>query len=80
MILAAQALALLKGRDYALAGDVTAVAADVLRHRLVMSYEALAEDVTSDDVINRVLTNIPVPEVVVPVDAMSALPPPRAIK
>ena len=64
MILAAQALALLKGRDYALAGDVTSVAADVLRHRLVMSYEALAEDVTPDDVIDRVLATIPVPEVV----------------
>jgi len=63
MILAAQALALIRGRDYALAGDVTAVAADVLRHRLVMSYEALAEDVAADDVIARVLAAIPVPEV-----------------
>jgi len=63
MILAAQALALIRGRDYALAGDVTAVAADVLRHRLVLSYEALAEDVTADDVIARVLAAIPVPEV-----------------
>ncbi|MBV8159484.1 MAG: AAA family ATPase [Acidimicrobiia bacterium] len=64
MVLAAQALALLHGRDYALASDVTAVAADVLRHRLVLSYEALAEDVTADDVIARVLGTIPVPEVV----------------
>jgi len=63
MVLAAQALALIKGRDYALAGDVTAVAADVLRHRLVLSYEALAEDVTADDVIGRVLATIPAPEV-----------------
>jgi len=63
MILAAQALALIKGRDYALAGDVRSVAPDVLRHRLVLSYEALAEDVTPDDIIARVLAAIPVPEV-----------------
>jgi MoxR-like ATPase len=63
MILAGQALALIRGRDYALASDVTALAADVLRHRLVLSYEALAEDVTADDIINRVLTAIPAPEV-----------------
>jgi len=63
MVLAGQALALLRGRDYALAGDVTAVAADVLRHRLVLSYEALAEEVTSDDIIARVLQAIPAPEV-----------------
>jgi len=63
MILAGQALALIRGRDYALAGDVTAVAADVLRHRLVLSYEALAEDVTPDDIIARVLQAIPAPEV-----------------
>ena len=63
MILAGQALALIRGRDYALAGDVTAVAADVLRHRLVLSYEALAEDVTADPIIARVLQAIPAPEV-----------------
>jgi MoxR-like ATPase len=63
MILAGQALALIRGRDYALASDVTALAADVLRHRLVLSYEALAEDVTADDIINRVLAAIPAPEV-----------------
>ena len=63
MILAGQALALIRGRDYALAGDVTAVAADVLRHRLVLSYEALAEEVTADAIIARVLQAIPAPEV-----------------
>ena len=63
MILAGQALALIRGREYALAGDVTAVAADVLRHRLVLSYEALAEEVTADDIIARVLQAIPAPEV-----------------
>ena len=63
MILAGQALALIRGREYALAGDVTALAADVLRHRLVLSYEALAEDVSADDILTRVLAAIPVPEV-----------------
>jgi len=63
MVLAGQALALLRGRDYALAGDVTAIAADVLRHRLVLSYEALAEEVTADHIIARVLQTIPAPEV-----------------
>jgi MoxR-like ATPase len=63
MILAGQALALIRGRDYALAGDVTALAADVLRHRLVLSYEALAEDVMPDHIIGRVLQAIPAPEV-----------------
>jgi MoxR-like ATPase len=63
MVLAGQALALIRGRDYALANDVTALAADVLRHRLVLSYEALAEDVTPDDIIARVMRAIPAPEV-----------------
>jgi len=63
MVLAGQALALIRGRDYVLAGDVTAIAADVLRHRLVLSYEALAEDVTADAIIARVLQAIPAPEV-----------------
>ena len=63
MILAGQALALVRGRDYALPTDVLAVAPDVLRHRLVLSYEALAEDVTADDVLGTVLGSIPAPEV-----------------
>jgi MoxR-like ATPase len=63
MILAGQALALIRGRDYLLAGDVTAIAADVLRHRLVLSYEALAEEVAPDQIIARVLQTIPAPEI-----------------
>src|SRR5205807_1429434 len=46
-----------------LAADVLAVAPDVLRHRLVLSYEALAEDVTADDILGTVLGSIPAPEV-----------------
>ena len=48
MILAAKALAFLRGRDYALPQDVTDLALDVLRHRLVLSYEALADNVSAD--------------------------------
>lgn len=60
---AARALALLRGRDYALPDDVTDVAADVLRHRLVLSYEALADDVAADDVVDRVVAAVPRPSV-----------------
>ncbi|HZP28721.1 MAG TPA: ATPase, partial [Acidimicrobiia bacterium] len=64
MILAAKALALVRGRDYALPEDVAAVARDVMRHRLVLSYEALGDGVTADHVLDRVLSAIALPEVV----------------
>ncbi len=54
----ARALALLRGRDYATARDVRDVAADVLRHRLVLSYEALADGVSADDVLDRVFAAV----------------------
>jgi MoxR-like ATPase len=63
MILGAKALAFLRGRDYALPQDVRDLALDVLRHRLVLSYEALADDITADDVLGGVLAAIPLPEV-----------------
>ena len=49
MILAAKALAFVRGRDYALPEDVHDLALDVLRHRIVLSYEALADNVSADD-------------------------------
>jgi len=55
---AAQALALLRGRTHATAADVRDLAADVLRHRLVLSYDALADDVAPDAVIDRVLAQV----------------------
>jgi MoxR-like ATPase len=64
MVLAAQALALVRGRQYALPEDVHSVAPDVLRHRLVLSYEALGDDVTAEDVLGAILAAIPLPEVV----------------
>ena len=60
---AARALALLRGRDYATVEDVRALATDALRHRLVLSYQALAENVTADEILDRVLAAVPVPEV-----------------
>ena len=60
---ASRALALLRGRDYATVDDVRALAKDALRHRLVLSYQALAEGVTADAILDRVLGAVPVPEV-----------------
>jgi len=58
----ARALAFMRGRSYALPEDMTGLVGDVLRHRLVLSYEALAEGIDADTVIQRVMRKIPVPE------------------
>jgi MoxR-like ATPase len=63
MILSAKALAFLRGRDYALPQDVTDLALDVLRHRIVLSYEALADNVSADSILTRVLAAISIPAV-----------------
>jgi MoxR-like ATPase len=63
LILAARALAFVRGRTYALPQDVHDLALDVIRHRLVLSYEALADDMSSDDILNQLVNAIPVPEV-----------------
>ena len=63
LILAAKALAFVRGRAYALPQDVRDLALDVMRHRLVLSYEALADDVSSDDVLHRIVAVVPVPDV-----------------
>jgi MoxR-like ATPase len=62
LVLGARALAFLRGRDYALPHDLREIAPDVLRHRLVLSYEALADDVDPDAVIAGVLAAVPAPE------------------
>ena len=64
LVLGARALAFLRGRDYAFPQDVRELAPDVLRHRLVLSYEALADDIEPDTVIAGVLRAVPVPDVV----------------
>jgi MoxR-like ATPase len=64
LVLGGRALAFLRGRDYVLPYDVSELAADVLRHRVVLSYEALADDVSADHIITRVLDVVSQPEVV----------------
>jgi MoxR-like ATPase len=61
LVAGARALALLRGRDYVLPQDIVDVAPDVLRHRLVLSYEAMADGVDVDDLIARVLATVPAP-------------------
>ena len=63
MILAGRALAFVRGRDYALPEDVRDVALDAIRHRLVLSYEALSDNVESDDILGRLMDAIPMPNV-----------------
>jgi MoxR-like ATPase len=62
LIEGARALAYLRGRAYVLPQDVIDLAPDVLRHRLVLSYEALADAITPDQLIHRVLQHVPAPE------------------
>ena len=62
MIEGGKALALLRGRRYVLPEDVTDLVPDVLRHRLVLSYEALAEGISAEALIERVLKKIPTPD------------------
>ena len=62
LIEGARALAFMRGRSYALPEDMTGLVADVLRHRLVLSYEALAEGMDADAVIQKVMRKIPVPD------------------
>lgn len=57
----AKVSALFQGRSFVLPEDVKAVAADVLRHRLVLSYEAAADSITADEIISRILDFVPVP-------------------
>src|SRR6187401_3222588 len=64
LVQSARALALLRGRDYVTLEDIHALAADALRHRLVLSYQALAEEVTPDTILQRVLAAVPTPQLV----------------
>ena len=57
----ARALGFLRGRRYALPEDVADIAADVLRHRLVLSYEALAEGMTADRIVQKIMQAVPQP-------------------
>ena len=59
----AQILAFVRGRDYVLPQDVLDMALDVIRHRLVLSYEALSDNVSSDDILKKIFDRIPIPVV-----------------
>jgi MoxR-like ATPase len=61
LIVTGRALAYVRGRNYALLEDVMDMALDVMRHRLVLSYEAMSDNITSDELIRRVLDRVPIP-------------------
>jgi MoxR-like ATPase len=63
LVLTARALAFVRGRNYALPQDVLDMAPDVMRHRMVLSYEALSDNVTADDLLKQILDRIPIPVV-----------------
>jgi MoxR-like ATPase len=62
LIEGARALAFMRGRNYALPEDMTGLVPDVLRHRVVLSYEALADGLNADQIVQRVTKKIPVPD------------------
>ena len=62
LVHAARALAFIRGRDYVVLSDVEALVKDAFRHRLVLSYQALAEQVDADSILDRVLKAVPAPE------------------
>jgi MoxR-like ATPase len=89
LIRGASAMAVLRGRSYALPQDVYEIAYDVLNHRVVLSYEALADGVTVDDVLVELLSKLPAPRITVsehhaathwgaPVPTRAPAPPPVA--
>ena len=61
LAMGARAHAFMQGRGYVTPQDVKSIAPDILRHRLIVSYEAEAEELTSEDLIEKILTEIPVP-------------------
>ena len=63
LILGAKALAIVRGREYALPEDVRDLAPEVLRHRIMLSYEALADDIKLEDVVRKVINAVSPPQV-----------------
>jgi len=62
LVLAARARAYIRGREYVVPEDLSDLALDVLRHRLVLSYEALSDEVTADLILAKILANLAIPE------------------
>jgi MoxR-like ATPase len=63
LVQAGRALALVRGRDYVLAEDLQALVKDALRHRLVLTYQALAEEVSPDSILDQVVAAVPLPTI-----------------
>src|SRR5205823_7048809 len=63
LVAAGRALALIRGRDYVVPADLEALARDAFRHRLVLSYRALAEEVAPDSILDQVLAKVPLPQI-----------------
>ena len=61
LTVAAKAWALLQGRDYVVPEDVKSIGPDVLRHRIIVTYEAEAQGVTTDSIVKKVFNAVPVP-------------------
>ena len=63
LVQSGRALALMRGRDYVVGADLSELAKDALRHRLVLSYRALAEEADPDAILDRVLAAVPMPQI-----------------
>ena len=63
LISAGRALAVIRGRDYVVPGDLESLVRDAFRHRLVLSYRALAEEVAPDTILDQVLAKVPLPQI-----------------
>lgn len=63
LVAAGRAMALLRGREYTLPQDIFDVAPEVLRHRILLSYEALARDLTADHVVAQIISTVPAPRI-----------------
>jgi MoxR-like ATPase len=63
LVAAGRALALMRGRDYVVPADLQALVRDAFRHRLVLSYRALAEEVPPDSILEAVLNAVPMPQI-----------------
>ncbi len=61
LVLASKAFAFLKRRGYVIPEDVRSVAMDVLRHRIILTYEAEAEELTTEDILTQIINKIEVP-------------------
>jgi MoxR-like ATPase len=63
LVAAGRALAVIRGRDYVVPADLESLVRDAFRHRLVLSYRALAEEVAPDTILDQVLAKVPVPQI-----------------